>query len=215
MGRGSSGSGANLGNGGGGVNPNNIKEERDLVSQRERQREEVDDVLSVARDVMNDYGVDVGQFFISTLGGADAFTAMAYSDGDNIGFNKNFFDANRMLKAYDECVKSGFHPNLGNKTAIQAVASHEYGHVLTQRAAEKLGISGVNVMDQAAKTIVDRARATTSHKGSVSMAKKISGYAGHSNAECIAEAVADVYCNGRNASAESRAVVRVLNDILK
>ena len=140
---------------------------------------------------------------------------MAYSDGTNIGFNTNFFNSERLLRAYEACVKDKFHPKLGNKTAVQAVASHEYGHVLTQRAAEKLGISGVNVMDQAAKTIVDRARATTSHKGSVSMAKKISGYAGHSNAECIAEAVADVYCNGRNASAESRAVVRVLNDILK
>ena len=47
------------------------------------------------------------------------------------------------------------------------------------------------------------------------MAKNISGYAGHSNAECIAEAVSDVYCNGRKASAESRAIVKELNTILK
>ena len=117
-----------------------------------------------------------------------------------------------MDGAYDDCVKSGFHPGRGNKTAMQAVASHEYGHVLTQKAGAKLGILD---MDNAAKTIVDRARKTTTHKGSISMAKNISGYAGYSNAECVAEAVADVYCNGRKASAESRAIVKVINDIMK
>ena len=95
---------------------------------------------------------------------------------------------------------------------MQAVASHEYGHVLTQQAGAKLGQPD---MDAAAKLIVDRARATTSHKGSVSMAKKISGYAGHSNAECVAEAIADVYCNGNKAAAESRAIVKELKSILK
>ena len=95
---------------------------------------------------------------------------------------------------------------------MQAVASHEYGHVLTSKAGAKLGILD---MDAAAKVIVDRAVKKTSHKGSVSLSKKISGYAGHSNAECIAEAVADVYCNGKKASAESRAIVNELNSILR
>ena len=211
MGRGSSGAGANLGKGSGGVNPANIHNERDLVSERETKRAEVDDVLAVARDIHDDYGVDVGQFMLADIGGKDSNT-MAYSDGENIGFNSRYFDGTNMESAYDACVASGFHPSKGNKTAMQAVAAHEYGHVLTERAAAKLG--GGN-MDSAAKIIVDRARALTTHKGSVSMAKKISGYAGHSNAECVAEAIADVYCNGKKASAESRAIVSVVNDILK
>ena len=211
MGRGSSGAGGNLGKGFGGVDPKNIHNERDLVSERERKRAEVDDVLTVAREIHDEYGVDVGQFMLADVGGKDALT-MAYSDGTNIGFNTKYFDGGRMDGAYDDCVKSGFHPGRGNKTAMQAVASHEYGHVLTQKAGAKLGIPD---MDNAAKTIVDRARKTTTHKGSISMASKISGYAGHSNAECVAEAVADVYCNGRKASAESRAIVKVINDILK
>ena len=211
MGRGSSGAGANLGKGRGGINPANIVSERDLVSERERSRAEVDDILAVARDIHDDYDVDVGQFMLADIKGKD-IGVMAYSDGNNIGFNSRYFDGDMMQAAYDACVDSGFHPGRGNKTAIQAVASHEYGHVLTQKAGAKLGVSDI---DAAAKIIVDRARATTAHKGSVSMAKKISGYAGESNAECVAEAIADVYCNGRRAAAESRAIVSTLNGILK
>lgn len=211
MGRGSSGAGANLGKGGGGVDSRNIKNERDLLSDSKVNRADVGDVLNVARDISDEYSVDVGQFMLAEIGGKDSNT-MAYSDGTDIGFNSNYFDGGRMDQAYDACVASGFHPSKGNKTAMQAVASHEYGHVLTQQAGMKLGQPD---MDAAAKIIVDRARATTSHKGSVSMAKKISGYAGHSNAECVAEAIADVYCNGSKAAAESRAIVKELKNILK
>lgn len=211
MGRGSSGAGGNLGKGSGGVNPANISNERDLVSERERKRAEVDDVLTVARDIHDQYGVDVGQFMLADIGGKDS-GVMAYSDGNNVGFNSAYFSGDSMEKAYDACVKSGFHPSKGSKTAMQAVASHEYGHVLTQVAGAKLGKYDI---DAAAKVIVDRARKLTTHKGSISMAAKISGYAGHSNAECVAEAVADVYCNGKKASAESRAIVSVINDIMK
>lgn len=211
MGRGSSGAGRNLGKGSGGVNPENIHNERDLVSERERKRAEVDDVLTVARDVYDEYNTDVGQFMLAEVGGKDSGT-MAYSDGTNIGFNTAYFDGDRMDRAYDDCVAANFHPSRGKKSAMQAVASHEYGHVLTQKAGAKLGMYD---MDAAAKAIVDRARLKTTHKGSVAMAAKISGYAGHSNAECVAEAIADVYCNGRRASAESRAIVSTIKDILK
>lgn len=214
MGRGSSGSGANLGKGSGGVDSRNIKNERDLLSDSKVNRADVGDVLNVARDINEEYGVDVGQFVLAEVVGKDS-TTMAYSDGTDIGFNSKYFEGGRMNQAYDACVASGFHPSRGNKTAMQAVASHEYGHVLTEKAAVKLGVNTTNGLDSAAKVIVDRARATTSHKGSVSMAKKISGYAGHSNAECVAEAVADVYCNGRKAAAESRAIVKELKSILK
>ena len=213
MGRGSSG-GGNLGNSNGGVNPANIKNERDLVSERERSRAEVDGVLDVARDIADEYGVDVGQFILADVGGKDSLT-MAYSDGENIGFNSKYFDEAAMQAAYDDCVASGFHPSRGNKTGIQAVASHEYGHVLTEKAAAKLGITGANSMDVAAKTIVDRATKAAGYKGSMKFASKISGYAKDSNAECVAEAIADVYCNGSRAKAESKAIVKVINDILK
>lgn len=211
MGRGSSGAGGNLGRGGGGVNAANIKNERDLLSDTKASRADVNDVLMTARDIHDEYGVDVGQFMLAEVVGKDS-TTMAYSDGTDIGFNSKYFNGVNMEGAYKACVDSGFHPSNGNKTAMQAVASHEYGHVLTQKAGERLGVYD---MDDAAKIIVDRATAATKHKGSKSFAKKISGYAGHSNAECVAEALADVYCNGKNASAESRAIYKEIKSILK
>ena len=213
MGRGSSGGGS-LPRSSGGVNPKNIHNERDLVSERERKRAEVDDVLTVARGIYEEYGVDVGQFMLADIGGKDSGT-MAYSDGENIGFNTKYFTSENMTSAYDACVASGFHPSRGSKSAMEAVASHEYGHVLTEKAAVKLGIKTPNSMDSAAKTIIDRALAQTKHKGSLKMASNISGYAKSSNAECVAEAVSDVYCNGRKAKAESKAIVKTLNSILK
>lgn len=214
MGRGSSGGGGSLPRSSGGVNPKNIHNERDLVSERERKRAEVDDVLTVARGIYDEYGVDVGQFMLADVGGKDSAT-LAYSDGENIGFNTRYFDGKNMTGAYDASVASGFHPSRGSKSAMEAVASHEYGHVLTEKAAAKLGIKGVNTMDSAAKTIVDRALAQTKHKGSMRMASQISGYAQKSNAECVAEAVCDVYCNGSKAKSESKAIVKTLNSILK
>ena len=185
-----------------------------LISERERKQAEVDDVLSVARDIHDEYGVDVGQFNLAEIGGKDSST-MAYSDGENIGFNSKYFDSVNIQNAYDASVQSGFHPSRGNKSAMQAVAAHEYGHVLSEKAAVKLGFNGVNGMDAASKVVVERAMAKTNYKGSMKMAGKISGYAKKSNAECVAEAVADVYCNGKNASAESRAIVKELRSILK
>ena len=47
------------------------------------------------------------------------------------------------------------------------------------------------------------------------MASKISGYATHSNAEAIAEAIADCYCNGKKAKSESKAIKGVIDKYLK
>ena len=55
----------------------------------------------------------------------------------------------------------------------------------------------------------------TSHRGVVQMAAKISRYATESNAEAIAEAVSDVYCNGNKARAESLAIVSVVDKYLR
>lgn len=216
MGRGSSGSGKNLG-GSSGVNPNNIKNERDLVSERGAKQAEVDSILTVARDIHDEYGIDVGQLTMAEVVGKDSST-LAFSDGTNIGFNTKYLDAAKMDSAYDACVKSGFHPGRGGKSGLEAVAAHEFGHILTSNVGAALtlkGVKGMYSMDSAAAYVLEKACAMTGHKGSVSLAKAISGYAGKSSAECVAEAFADVYCNGAKASKESRAVVSVMSDILK
>ena len=62
-----------------------------------------------------------------------------------------------------------------------------------------------------ADEIVKEARQTTGHRGVVKMASKISKYATVSNAEAVAEAFTDVYCNGGRAKRESIAIVNALD----
>lgn len=132
-----------------------------------------------------------------------------YSSDGNVGVNQSYFDAARITGAYDQNVQTGFHPGRGNKTAMEAVAAHEMGHLLTAKAAERAGDTDFHT--QTAPKIVQQARKQIGVKNTMSMARAISGYAKTNYAECIAEAFADVYCNGNNAKRESRAIVDVLN----
>ena len=118
----------------------------------------------------------------------------------------------KMDAAYDAAVAKNFHPSRGNKSGMQAVASHEYGHALSDKAASKMGLGS---LEEASRQIVERARAKTGHKTNMSFAGKISGYAQYNFAETVAEAVSDWFCNGSKASKESRAVMSVVNSILR
>lgn len=186
---------------------------RDLVSERERKRTEVDDVLSVASDLERDYGEQgiIYGFDIATPTGRGGRNVMAYYDGENIAVMQKYFNAEQIQQAYDRCVAAGFHPSRGNKSGMQATVAHEFGHALTDSAAKNMNMS----FDQAARTIVTEARKETGDRGNIKMANKISRYATKNNAETIAEAYSDVYCNGSNAKAQSRAIVNVLNKYLK
>ncbi len=53
------------------------------------------------------------------------------------------------------------------------------------------------------------------YQNTTKIANAISGYAKENNAECIAEATADVYCNGRKAKTESKAIVKALKKLIK
>ena len=190
----------------------------DIVStasfMSERGRYDADDALQAFKDVSDEYGYIVEDIRIAELSGNGA-TVMAYYDGANVAFNKTYLNGAAMTKAYDACVDSGFHPSRGNKTALQAVAAHELGHGLTDAVATKMGITGARKIDTAATRIVQEARKSTKHRGVVQMASKISKYATYSNTEAVAEAFSDVYCNGKKARAESRAIVDVVNRYLK
>ena len=86
----------------------------------------------------------------------------------------------------------------------------EFLNYILQNA--KMGVSGI---DNIATKIVNEARKGSGHKGVVQMASKISRYATTSNAEAIAEAFSDVYCNGSKAKKESIAIINVMNKYLK
>ena len=209
MGRGSSGAGGVTS----GVNPANIKNERDLVSERERKQQAVDSVLTAARYIDEEYGVDVSKYIIADFAGKDTST-LACTDGNMVVFNNTYFDEEKMAAAYDACVESGFHPSRGNKSGIEAVASHEDAHVLVAEAGKKLGMTGYTI-PAASDKIVRRAMKATGYRSFKEFSGKISGYAKTNASECVAEAFADVYCNGSKASKESQAVVNELNNILK
>lgn len=192
--------------GGGGLNPNDIVSTRDLISDRERNQKMVDSVMQSLYEVNSEYGVILDGIELAKLKGKGA-SALAYYGGGRLGVNEAYFNS-RMESAYDACVKSKFHPSRGNKTAMEAVALHEMGHALTDKASAKLGHYN---MDKTSTFIVKEALKQTKHKGVVKMASKISRYATASNAEAIAEAFSDVKCNGKRAKAESKAIVNVLN----
>lgn len=194
-----------------GVNPVNIKNQQDLISQRERKQAEVDQTLTVLRDMSNEYGVNIDTF-TADVGGKDA-GVLAFCDGNgDITINTSYFDTKKMNGAMEESAKNGFHPSLGNKSGIEATVSHEFGHTLTHEVGKRMG--GLTI-DQASTRIVNEARKITGDKGVVLMAKKISGYATYSNAEAIAEAISDCYCNGNKAKAQSKAIKSVLDKYLK
>lgn len=196
----------------GGLSEADILSTTSLISERERQQALVDETMEVFKDVFDEYGAIVDDIQLATL--KPGSSALAYYDGANIAVNKAYFNKT-MTSAYDKCVESGFHPGKGNKTALQAVVAHELGHKLTADVGVKMGKDGWADFDSIATTIVNEARKSTKHRGVVQMASKISGYAKHSNAEAIAEAFSDVFCNGKKAHSESKAIVDVINKYLK
>ena len=201
--------------GGSGVNPANIKSTKSLISEREGKQQLVDETMGVFKDVYNEYGVDVNDIQLAELTGRDRHSTLAYYDGANIAVNEAYFNEKTMNVAYQRSVESGFHPSNGNKTGLEAVVAHELGHKLTAEVGVKMGRNGWTDFDAVATDIVKEARKNTKHKGVVQMASKISGYATHSNAEAIAEAFSDVYCNGNKAKSESKAIMAVVDKYLK
>ena len=211
-GRGASSGGEGwLGNSGGTIiNPLDITS---LVSAREGKQKEVDETLQTFKDMHDEYGYIADDLQLATLTGADNM-ALAYYDGSNIAFNQSYFNKQKIEGAYARDAKSGFHPSQGNKTALQAVASHEIGHALTDKVIAKMG--GKLGKQDGAEAILKEAQKQVGNRGKLAnMASKISGYAKTNARECIAEAFADVYCNGGRAKKESQSIVDVMNKYLK
>lgn len=212
MGRGSSrGGGTALGKG---RNKNvRVISSTDVWSYRHRRDNEafVDQINSSVRTMEDDFpGLmqTVTSVNAAELGGKDKTQTLGfYSPADkSVSMNQYYTDIDRMNAAYDN--SGSYHPGRGNKTAVEAVSYHEMGHALTDHVGAKLGATGI---DDAAKRIVDNAYNNSGGKGGTkAWANKISGYAAESNAECIAEAVCDWYCNGSKANAASKAIMTEL-----
>ena len=212
-GRGASSGGEGWTGGGNSLSSADIISTTSLISEREGKQQEVDEVLQTFKDINDEYGYIINDIEVATISAKGADT-MAYYDGSNIAINDMYFNKGVMEYVYGRTVQDGFHPPQGNKTALQAVASHELGHALTDKVIAKMG-SKFGKKD-GAEAILKEAQKQAGHKGKLAdMASKISGYAKESARECIAEAFADVYCNGKKATKESQAIVNTMNKYLK
>ena len=98
---------------------------------------------------------------------------------------------------------------------IEAVVAHEMGHALTDEIAKRKGYGNWQ-LDRASTDIVKQASKNAGYGNSTrKFISKISGYGATSHAEALAEAFADVYCNGSKAGKESKAVVDLMNSYFK
>ena len=132
--------------------------------------------------------------------------ALGAYGGNTLYMNEKYIKNKNLTAAMKDAEKSGYHPKLNGKTGAEAVAAHEFGHRLGEVAAGKAGISEKDIVGRAAKKVGIRTE---------NMAGHISGYARSNYGETIAEAYADVYCNGKKASKASRAIVNEVKSIVK
>lgn len=204
--------GGRRGGGGEGLNPANIVSTSNLLIDTNLDEITRLEVSKALKDFQDEYGLAYSNARIAELKGKDNYGVLAYYDGTGIAINASFLNSEKMNEAYQKCVESGFHPSSGSKTGMEAVVAHELGHSLTDMVGAKMGISFI---DKSATAIVTEARKQTKHRGVVQMASKISGYATYSNAEAIAEAIADCYCNGKKAKSESKTIKSVVDKYLK
>lgn len=182
-------------------------------------------VVKSSYPLTSEIGQGGGSFANEIMSTRDAFEAEYGSAVKKMNLHAASFDDPSVLGAYGEdtlymnqkyiknayltqAMKNtgGFHPGIGSKTGAEAVAAHEIGHRLGEVAAQKAGISERDIVARAAK----RAGIKTDN-----MAGHISGYARTSFGETIAEASSDVFCNGKNASKASRAIMAEVKKILK
>lgn len=206
--------GGTSGGASGGLSGGDIKNSRSLLSERERYGREVDESLEVLRDIEDEYGINVEDMVVSKIVDRGGGMTLGYYDfSGNVGINEKLFSNSRELdRIYDNSVQTGFHPGRGNKTGLQAVLAHELGHRINYIA----GGSTWDNLDASADVIVSRASKASGYNNKVRQFRSaISGYASQDNAEAVAEAFADVYCNGSRAKRESRAVYNELRNYLR
>lgn len=163
-----------------------------------------------ANEIMNtrdaferEYGDSVKMMSLHAATFSDPNVLGAYG-GNTLYMNQKYIKNKNLTAAMRS--SNGFHPGIGNKTGAEAVAAHEIGHRLGAVAAQKAGVSQKEIVARAAKKVGIK---------TADMAGHISGYARSNYGETIAEASADVFCNGKNASKASQAIMAEIKEILK
>ena len=193
----------------GGVNPNDIKGTTNLLIDTDLDEITRGEVTRTLKDFQDKYGLEYNNTRIANM--KPGTGVLAYYDGEGIAINNEYLNSDTMNAAYKKCVESGFHPSNGSKTGMEAVVSHELGHAVNGIIADRMGTS----LHASADRIVNEAMKNTKHKSVSTFQSKISGYAKQNYAETVAEAMADVYCNGKKARSESKAIQKVVDKYMK
>lgn len=210
MGRGSSKAGGGTGPFGGGMlnsdSTTTVRNSNPLTDEISTGGGSFANEIMNTRDAMErEYGDAVKQMKLHVATFSDPSALGAYG-GDTLYMNRQYVKNRNLTEAMKAGEKSGFHPSIGNKTGAEAVASHEIGHRLGEIAAKKAGISEKDIVDRAGKKVGIKTE---------NMAGHISKYARSNYSETIAEASADVFCNGKKASKASTAIMKEIKSILK
>ena len=161
------------------------------------------EIMSTRDAFEREYGSAVKDLRLSVGTFNKAGVLGAYG-GNELVMNQKYVKNANLTKAMSNT--DGFHPSIGNKTGAEAVAAHEIGHRLGEVAAKKAGISEREIVARAGKKVGTKTE---------NMAGHISGYARSNYGETIAEASADVFCNGSKAAKQSIAIMDEVKSILK
>ena len=208
MGRGSSKAGGGVGKYGGGMEDKGssatLLNSHPLTDEISKGGGSFANEIMNTRDAMEaEYGPAVKQMNLSVGKFKERGVLGAYGN-DTLYMNEKYVKNKNLTDTMKNT--DGFHPGIGNKTGAEAVASHEIGHRLGEVAAKKAGISERDIVDRAAKKVGIKTE---------NMAGHISQYARTNYAETIAEASADVFCNGNKANRASKAIMAEVKTILK
>ncbi len=149
---------------------------------------------------------------------AYAFTQHLGNGHSVIALNPALMNPKTLYRKYAED-RSGPHPFHPTGTMARDVTYHEMGHAAHNAwDAERIRLQHPYArMDlaAAATVIMDNNRSRTKRELSDNYhraAARVSGYAGRSEHELVAEALTDVRANGRNAQPLSRAINYTLNN---
>lgn len=222
-GRGSSSSSGGSTDGGDNIK---ISKEVDVWSERHKKSQEyaADQIINATRDMQDEYGVMDSVTSVTVANMSKGNVLAFYDPQENkVVFNRKFTDVPTIQQSYEDCVAKKYHPPLGKRTPIEATTAHELGHAIADKINDARRAGGYSKIDANSEIVINAFRKLYPNKAHTyqevidmpKARKGISGYALKNYHETIAEAVADVYCNGGKAKKFSKAIVEELKETIK
>lgn len=166
-----------------------------------------DEIMRTRDSLESVYGESVKDITLMTASFAGEGVLGCYSPMENtVYMNKKYIGNTQLTQSMLAAAKSGYHPSIGQYTGAEAVAAHEIGHGMADYILKNKGVSAEAIVAAAGKKIGIAKQ---------NMAGFISEYARENYSETIAEASADVYCNGSKATKQSKAIMAEVKSYMK